>query len=145
MSKKEELTEVKKTGCQEDRIFNASCHCEGVKRPKQSRILSGLPRSLRSLAMTKHAMLNKSCHPELCKANRQFCHPELDSGSKNCRVSLYPSGDSGSVHSGKWKLPWNKMLKQVQHDKFGFTLAEVLITIGIIGIVAAITIPTLRQ
>jgi len=44
--------EVKKAGCQEDRIFNASCHCEGVKRPKQSEILPGLPRSLRSLAMT---------------------------------------------------------------------------------------------
>lgn len=29
--------------------------------------------------------------------------------------------------------------------KFGFTLAEVLITLGIIGIVAAMTIPTLLQ
>lgn len=29
--------------------------------------------------------------------------------------------------------------------KFGFTLAEVLITLGIIGVVAAITIPTLMQ
>ena len=33
----------------------------------------------------------------------------------------------------------NKDLK----EKFGFTLAEVLITLGIIGIVSAITIPTL--
>ena len=50
-----------------------------------------------------------------------------------------------------------KMLKQVQHDKNlrnrrsllvplrGFTLAEVLLTIGIIGVVAALTIPTLMQ
>ena len=38
------------------------------------------------------------------------------------------------------------MLKQVQHDKVcAFTLAEVLITLGIIGIVAAMTIPTLMQ
>lgn len=29
------------------------------------------------------------------------------------------------------------------HTKKGFTLAEVLITIGIIGVVAAMTIPTL--
>ena len=29
--------------------------------------------------------------------------------------------------------------------KFGFTLAEVLITLGIIGVVAALTIPTLMQ
>ena len=29
--------------------------------------------------------------------------------------------------------------------RFGFTLAEVLITVGVIGVVAAITIPTLMQ
>ena len=29
--------------------------------------------------------------------------------------------------------------------RFGFTLAEVLITLGIIGVVAAMTIPTLIQ
>lgn len=29
--------------------------------------------------------------------------------------------------------------------KYGFTLAEVLITLGIIGVVAALTIPTLMQ
>ena len=44
-----------------------------------------------------------------------------------------------------------KMLKQVQHDMFvqddklGFTLAEVLITLGIIGVVAAMTMPSLIQ
>jgi len=107
-------------------------------------------------------LFKKSFHPKLCKANRQFCHPELykanrrgtslvslyplgDSGSKNCRVSLYPSGDSESVHSEKWKLPWDKMLKQVQHDKWAFTLAEVLITLGIIGVVSAITIPNIMS
>ena len=36
-----------------------------------------------------------------------------------------------------------KTQKQVQGDKLAFTLAEVLITIGIIGVVAALTIPTL--
>ena len=30
-------------------------------------------------------------------------------------------------------------------DKFAFTLAEVLITLGIIGIVAAMTLPTIIQ
>ena len=60
-----------------------------------------------------------------------FCHPELVSGSKK------------------------QMLKQVQHDiitrkelihfkSTAFSLAEVLITIGIIGVVAAMTIPPLR-
>ena len=60
------------------------------------------------------------------------CHPELVSGS-------------------------HKMLKQVQHDAnslkriysprkcYAFTLAEVLITLGIIGVVAALTMPALIQ
>lgn len=37
----------------------------------------------------------------------------------------------------------HEMLKQVQHDKAAFTLAEVLITLGIIGVVAALTMPNL--
>ncbi len=36
-----------------------------------------------------------------------------------------------------------KILKRVQDDKYGFTLAEVLITLGIIGVVAAMTMPSL--
>ena len=78
------------------------------------------------------------------------CHPELVSGAHK---SLKRRGQS-SVY---------KMLKQVQHDinflkrtyshinlfsysphkKAAFTLAEVLITLGIIGVVAALTMPTL--
>ncbi len=38
------------------------------------------------------------------------------------------------------------MLRQKsRNDRFGFTLAEVLITLGIIGVVAAMTMPTLIQ
>ncbi len=72
--------------------------------------------------------------------NHSFCHPEFISGSKDVRSR-------------------QQMLKQVQHDttlenqesapfthtaaKFkAFTLAEVLITLAIIGVVAALTIPT---
>ena len=33
----------------------------------------------------------------------------------------------------------------IRNNKFGFTLAEVLITLGIIGVVAALTLPTLIQ
>lgn len=39
----------------------------------------------------------------------------------------------------------NKDLKMIFNKKFGFTLAEVLITLGIIGVVAAMTIPTLMK
>jgi len=127
MSKKEELTEVKRTRIQEGRLFNASRHCEGVKRLKQSANLPGLPRSLRSLAMTEASEDKKTGCQEDKQVNKS-CHPEFI---------------SGSVHSEKWNLPWSKMLKRVQHDKFGFTLAEVLITLGIIGVVAAITIPNM--
>ncbi len=38
-----------------------------------------------------------------------------------------------------------KTTNRVLHDKLGFTLAEVLITLGIIGIVAAMTMPSLIQ
>lgn len=37
------------------------------------------------------------------------------------------------------------MLRRSLEKLFGFTLAEVLITLGIIGVVATMTIPTLRQ
>ncbi len=78
------------------------------------------------------------------------CHPELVSGSHQL---LKYRGQSDV----------QKMLKQVQHDanslkrtyspihlftnsvkkRAAFTLAEVLITLGIIGVVAAMTMPTL--
>ena len=80
------------------------------------------------------------------------CHPELVSGSHQMQQ-----------HTGQSNI--QKMLKQVQHDinllkrtyspinlftyslhqKTAFTLAEVLITLGIIGVVAAMTMPSLIQ
>jgi len=36
-----------------------------------------------------------------------------------------------------------QMLKRVQHDKKGFTMAEILLSLTIIGVVAAITLPSL--
>ena len=69
----------------------------------------------------------------ICFANSRndgiFCHSEKP---KACSES--------------YDIQKHRMLKQVQHDKVcAFTLAEVLITLGIIGIVAAMTIPTLMQ
>lgn len=37
----------------------------------------------------------------------------------------------------------NNIKKDFKHSKIGFTLAEVLVTLGIIGIVASLTMPTL--
>ncbi len=69
-------------------------------------------------AFKRHAKL-QTCHSELA-----ICHPELGSGSENTRFrNIF------------------KMTKL--HKLAAFTLAEVLITLAIIGIVAAMTIPTL--
>ena len=58
------------------------------------------------------------------------CHPELDSGSQDV------TGDS--------PLSLTLSLKG-RGNKAAFTLAEVLITLAIIGVVAALTMPTLIQ
>jgi len=106
---------------------------------------TGLLRSFHSLAMTgvnKDTDLVPYCLsallPNKSEGKKTGCQED-----KLFNESCHPEFISGSVHSEKWKLPWSKMLKRVQHDKFGFTLVEVLITIGIIGVVAAITIPGL--
>ena len=59
------------------------------------------------------------------------CHPELVSGSSHC-------DDEGS--------PLTPTLsRRARGKRAAFTLAEVLITLAIIGVVAAMTIPTLTQ
>jgi len=121
-----------------------------------------LRRSLRSLAMTevnKDKNLMPYCLsalvPNKSEGKKAGCQED-----KLFNKSCHPEFISGSVHSGKRKLLWSKMLKhltdagsqgsflacslcKVQHDKCAFTLAEVLITLGIIGVVAALTIPTM--
>ena len=71
-----------------------------------------------------------------------LCHPEFISGSSHSKTL-------GSTQKEKVVASsMGQMLKRVQHDimwgrKAAFTLAEVLITLGIIGVVAAMTLPTL--
>ena len=50
----------------------------------------------------------------------------------------------GGFMSGKRLLAFEENMSQIKKI-FGFTLAEVLITLGIIGVVAAMTLPTLIQ
>jgi len=69
----------------------------------------------------------------------QDCHPELDSGS----IHLSRKGKTltricNSLRSNKFSP-----LPEVEGKKSAFTLAEVLITLAIIGVVATMTIPTL--
>ena len=104
-------------------------------------------------------------HPEQGPVNSSLrnitlCHPELVSGSSH-RKTLEITQNKVIATS-----TMGQMLKRVQHDKkkkaaftlaegathvdqsakprrAAFTLAEVLITLGIIGVVAALTLPTL--
>ncbi len=54
-------------------------------------------------------------------------------------------GGAFSLNSSFWTCLSNKKCHNCDmkcHKKFGFTLAEVLITLGIIGVVAALVIPS---
>jgi len=58
--------------------------------------------------------------------------------------SRHPELDSGSIHRGKEGSPLTPTLsRRARGKRVAFTLAEVLITLAIIGVVAAMTIPTL--
>jgi len=81
--------------------------------------------------------MTQDCHAEVAEPqpNRSMqnlnCHPELVSGSSHCE-------DEGS--------PLTPTLsRRARGICAAFTLAEVLITLAIIGVVAAMTIPTLTQ
>ncbi len=65
--------------------------------------------------------------------NEQLCHPELDSGSLK-ETEILNINKSCKTEQSTF---------QNDNAKAAFTLAEVLITLGIIGIVAAMTLPTL--
>ena len=95
-------------------------------------------------AFKRHAEL-QTCHAELA-----ICHPELGSASKNIRfrnkfkmtkMELY----CREMHACHPELGSGSKYKFAQNFKkfAAFTLAEVLITLGVIGVVAALTIPTL--
>uniref|UniRef100_UPI004025EEFB type II secretion system protein n=1 Tax=Candidatus Scatousia sp. TaxID=3085663 RepID=UPI004025EEFB len=78
-------------------------------------------------------------------------HPELVSGSKGTEV--------GEIVQNRFRNKFGMTMSPLPlgeggrspgegiciSRKFGFTLAEVLITLGIIGVVAALTLPTLNQ
>ncbi len=95
--------------------------------------------------------INQSIQSDVVILNTaHHCHPELVSGSQKLRrfrnkfgMTINNSANSKKSNKNvKNLLPYsfNALLPK---KEFAFTLAEVLITLGIIGIVAAMTIPTL--
>ena len=75
-----------------------------------------------------------------------FCHPKLVSQSQTERICNFPSPREEGVGERGLSFANLEFLKPVQSNiikQCAFTLAEVLITLGIIGVVAAMTLPTL--
>ena len=70
-----------------------------------------------------------------------LCHAELVSASLAGQLGEFPSPMEEGV--GEMVLPFAMLAVNDIIKKCAFTLAEVLITLGIIGVVAAITIPSL--
>ena len=71
----------------------------------------------------------------------QCRHPEQSEGALSERIGEFPSPMEEGV--GERVLPFAMLAVHGIIKKCAFTLAEVLITLGIIGVVAAITIPSL--
>ena len=71
--------------------------------------------------------------------SEQLCHPELDSGSSHLNIIPLPEKITNITSTSQTA----KRKVREATRKAAFTLAEVLITLGIIGVVAAMTLPTL--
>ncbi len=100
---------------------------------------------------------NLTCHPELSFSlaqrkrkpqesetgwfTKQLCHPEFISGS--CHRNIIPSPENIKNITFASQKAKRHVRGGSQPARAAFTLAEVLITLGIIGIVAAMTLPVL--
>ena len=84
---------------------------------------------------------NNNCHHELCSGS---CHRQKYSGICNQKTNVGQKAKHTlmSVLSSKRRFVM-KIQRLSLPGKAAFTLAEVLITLGIIGVVAAMTLPTL--
>ena len=71
-----------------------------------------------------------------------LCHPEFNSGSINVDIATLSSLTDTLSPSGEGKKK-NHLAASILSRLAAFTLAEVLITLGIIGVVAAMTMPAL--
>jgi len=94
-------------------------------------------------------LFNKSCHPEQARAEDEsvqrytFNESAVDSGPVHLtnQIDRFRIKPGMTNNNDKDLVPY--CLSALGPKKAAFTLAEVLITLGIIGVVAAMTIPTL--
>ena len=107
---------------------NSICHSELVSESLNKEIDSGS-----GAGMTKPLPVYLPCHSELAAKS-------VETGSKRDFMPL--PGDSESINADRNNLRRIDRTDQSSRNA-AFTLAEVLITLGIIGIVAAITLPSL--
>ena len=83
----------------------------------------------------KSGMTELSCHPEVPEARQHIRHW--------WSLACHPEALAEGAHKMRPRPRISNTRKLVPSKKAAFTLAEVLITLAIIGIVAAMTIPTL--
>ena len=121
------------------RNFTLAPWGEGVRRTGEGAKIkiAQLVRDDMSIQVSDNETEKLDCHVADAPRNDNNRHHELVSGSQTVtNLTSYRPNDSMSFLN-----PSQPSLRKGR--RIGFTLAEVLITLGIIGIVAAITIPTL--
>ncbi len=136
--------------CQGEEGFGRLCHSEFISASLSERIAKfpqgeGVCRSEQSeILRSSSADLLQSNSLSLRMTNafdnhNEYRHPERSEGSLTER---FPSPREEGIGERVLPLTNLEILKHII-KKCAFTLAEVLITLGIIGVVAAITIPSL--
>ena len=107
-----------------------------------------MPEGLRKFTLTRIAKFTKfikQFNPLTKREGKESCHPEFVSGTYTV-LTPHPSplplrvmeNQASISKGGGTEVPEGLLTKK----KAAFTLAEVLITLGIIGVVAAMTLPT---
>ena len=108
---------------------------------------TNVPEGLRKFTLSRIAKFTKfikQFNPLTKREGKESSHPELVSGTQYKKSPLPPFRKRGlrlclPCKGGGTNVPEGLLTKK----KAAFTLAEVLITLGIIGIVAAMTLPSL--
>ncbi len=99
---------------------------------------AGLPRS-QGYLLPRNDMSRKAAFTLVEGATPIKCHAELVSASNQC----HSLGSAYSESRNDVKMARSRNKFGMTSKKAAFTLAEVLITLGIIGIIAAMTLPAL--